>query len=179
MEPATIEKVSSHTDIKPAASDSTSAKEEVTNGLVLSADEYHLATLGYKQVFTRAFGLFESWAATFSTMNFISGIPVLFGWIMYTGGPQAAFANWTMVGGFSSIVSLVLAELAAALPTTGGIYFWSYRLGGDKHGPFLSWMTGWWNFAGWVTVVPGKSSTGRQDRSLTVKQVFNKEPPFS
>lgn len=78
-------------------------------------------------------------------MNFVSGIPVLFGWVMYTGGPKAAFANWTMVGGFSCIVSLVMAELGAALPTTGGIYFWSYRLGGEKYGPFLSWMTAWWN----------------------------------
>ncbi|KAK5055977.1 hypothetical protein LTR84_012527 [Exophiala bonariae] len=155
MEPAMIEKVPSHADIKPTASDSASAKEEVSKGIILTQDEYHLATLGYKQVFHRSFGMFESWSATFSSMNFISGIPVLFGWIMYTGGPKAAFANWTMVGGFSCVVSLVLAELAAALPTTGGIYFWSYRLGGEKHGPFLSWMTGWWNFAGWIAVVPG------------------------
>jgi amino acid transporter len=93
-------------------------------------------------------------------MNFISGIPVLFGWIMYSGGeypgrtvcdivltlnhhvgPQSAFSNWTMVGGLSTIVSLSMAEIAAAMPVAGGIYFWSYRLGGPKYGPFLSWMT--------------------------------------
>jgi hypothetical protein len=45
-----------------------------------------------------------------------------------------------VVGGLSFIVSLVLAEIAAAFPTAGGIYFWSYRLGGEKWGPFLSWM---------------------------------------
>ena len=28
-------------------------------------DVHHLATLGYKQVLTRSFGLFENWAATF------------------------------------------------------------------------------------------------------------------
>jgi amino acid transporter len=89
------------------------------------------------------------------SMNFISGIPVLFGFIMYTGGPQSAFANWTMVGGLSFIVSLSMAEIAAALPTAGGIYFWAYRLGGEKWGPFLSWMTAWWNWMGWVCVVPG------------------------
>ena len=33
-------------------------------------------------------------------MNFVSGLPVLFGFAMYTGGPKAAFANWTMVGGY-------------------------------------------------------------------------------
>ncbi len=74
-------------------------------------------------------------------MNFISGIPMMFAFVMYTGGPQAAFANWTMVGGFSFIVSLALAEIASALPVAGGIYYWSYYLGGQKWGPFLSWMT--------------------------------------
>lgn len=48
-----------------------------------------------------------------------------------------------------------MAEIAAAFPTAGGIYFWSYRLGGDRHGRFLSWMTAWWNWAGWICVVPG------------------------
>jgi amino acid permease len=57
------------------------------------------------------------------SMNFASGIPVLFGFVMYTGGPTAAFANWTMVGGLSFIVSLSMAEIAAALPTAGGIYY--------------------------------------------------------
>ncbi|KAK0919999.1 hypothetical protein LTR91_005298 [Friedmanniomyces endolithicus] len=74
---------------------------------------------------------------------------------MYTGGPTPAFANWTMVGGLSTIVSLSMAEIAAAMPVAGGIYYWSYRLGGDEWGPFLSWMTAWWNWMGWICVVPG------------------------
>ena len=69
-------------------------------------------------------------------MNFVSGIPVLFGFVMYTGGPTAAFSNWTMVGGLSFIVSLSMAEIAAALPTAGGIYYWSFRLGGPEWGYF-------------------------------------------
>lgn len=125
------------------------------SAVVFSRDEYQLATLGYKQEFLRTLGLFESWAATFSTMNFVSGIPGLFGWVMYTGGPRAAFVSWTLAGGFACILSLSLAELAAALPTAGGIYYWSYNLGGREWGPFLSWMTAWWNWAGWVTVIPG------------------------
>ncbi|KAH8674340.1 amino acid or gaba permease [Xylariales sp. PMI_506] len=121
----------------------------------MTGDEFQLATLGYKQEFIRSLGLFENWAATFTSMNFVSGIPMLLGFVMYTGGPTAAFANWTMVGGLSLTVSLSMAEIAAALPTAGGIYYWSFRLGGSKWGPFLAWMCGWWNWAGWVTVVPG------------------------
>ena len=56
-------------------------------------------------------------------MNFISGIPVLFDWIMYTGGPQSAFANRTMVGRLSCVVSLAMAEIAAAMPTSGVSYW--------------------------------------------------------
>ena len=87
---------------------------------ILTHDEYHLATLGYRQEFLRSLGFFESWAAVLTSMNFVSGIPVLFYFVLYTGGPQAAFANWTMVGAFSIFVSLSLAEIAAALPTAGG-----------------------------------------------------------
>src|ERR1700761_4131469 len=104
-----------------SSSETPSIEEGIqsSGGHLLTHDEYHLATLGYKQEFFRSLGFFESWAATFTSMNFVSGIPVLFGFVMYTGGPKAAFANWTMVGGLSCIVSLVMAELAASLPTTG------------------------------------------------------------
>ena len=74
-------------------------------------------------------------------MNFVSGLPILFGWVMNTSGPQSAFSSWTIVSTVSCILVLSLAEIAAALPTTGGIYFWTYRLAGPEWGPFLSWMT--------------------------------------
>jgi len=126
-------------DMDPlSAKDATAAKVVVRE---MSKDEHHLATLGYKQVFIRSFGMFENWAATCmfrlaslgsiralihhildTTMNFVSGMPVLFGFAMYTGGPQAAFANWTVVGGLSTVVSLAMAEIAASLPTAGGRY---------------------------------------------------------
>jgi hypothetical protein len=74
----------------------------------MSRDEYTLAALGYRQVFVRSFGLFENveltsscsfvarcatndmtqWAATFTTMNFVSGMPVLFGFAMYVCAAQ-------------------------------------------------------------------------------------------
>lgn len=83
--------------------------------------------------FIRHLGFFENWAATYITMNFVSGascfpcqpteadgtylylpptsttylppgMPVLFGFAMTTGGPKSAFANWTMIGGYVSKV---------------------------------------------------------------------------
>jgi len=136
-------------------SSGVSMEEGISENIVFTKDEYLLATLGYKQEFFRALGLFENWGATLTAMNVACGLPVLFGFAMYTGGPTAAFANWTMVGGLAFVVSLSMAEIAAALPTAGGIYYWSFVLGGDEWGPFLAWMTGCWNWAGWICVMPG------------------------
>lgn len=121
----------------------------------MSRDDEMLARMGYKQELNRGLGLFENWAATFACMNFVSGMPVLFGWVMMTGGPQAAVTSWSLVSTVSCALALALAEIGAALPTAGGIYFWTYSLGGPEWGPFLSWMTAWWNWSAWVLAVPG------------------------
>lgn len=59
-------------EIEPAVE--TGSVEEV-KGHLFSKDEYQLARLGYKQEFFRSLGLFENWTATFTSMNFVSGIP--------------------------------------------------------------------------------------------------------
>lgn len=67
---------------KDSPSTNTTGETDIAHGTtthVFTHDEYHLATLGYKQEFYRSLGFFESWAATFTSMNFVSGIPVLFG----------------------------------------------------------------------------------------------------
>lgn len=97
-------------------------------------------------------------------MNFVSGMPVLFGWVMM-GGPQAAFTSWTMVSIVSCFLALALAEIAASFPTVGGIYFWAFYLGGSQWGPFL----------GWITAVrrplPGPSSADLPDDPLLVVEL--------
>ncbi|KAJ9149818.1 Amino acid or gaba permease [Pleurostoma richardsiae] len=132
----------------------TAAAEDVSQQRQVTQDEYNLAKLGYKQEFYRRLGLFENWASVFTAMNFVSGIAGLLAWVLTTGGPAPAFTHWVIVGVMAVNVAFVMAEIAASYPTAGGIYFWSYRLGGDKWGPFLSWMTAWWNFSGWLCSIP-------------------------
>ena len=42
-----------------------------------------------------------------------------------------------------------MSELASAMPTAGGIYYWASKLGGAGWG----WFTGWFNLIGLVAVV--------------------------
>lgn len=80
--------------IKPTESSSKTTSIEngvdvdVQKGHIFTHDEYHLATLGYKQEFFRSLGFFESWAATFTSMNFVSGIPVLFRYVFSRSFPH-------------------------------------------------------------------------------------------
>lgn len=94
-----------------------------------------------KLTFVPIENILETDKACLQCMNFVSGMPILFGFVMTTGGPQAAVSSWILVSTVSCFVALSLAEIAAALPITGGIYFWTLVLGGPKWGPLLSWMT--------------------------------------
>lgn len=92
------------TSVTTTAHPTAEMSERSTNEIkLMTKDEYHLATLGYRQVLVRGLGLFE---------NFVSGMPILLGFAPATGGPQAAFSNWTMMGGFflSSLLLLLRSQ---------------------------------------------------------------------
>jgi hypothetical protein len=77
------EKVASvTTTTHPTAEISERSRNQIR---LMSKDEYHLATLGYRQVLVCGLGMFENWAATFTTMNFVSGMPILLGFALVTG----------------------------------------------------------------------------------------------
>jgi amino acid transporter len=38
--------------------------------------------------------------------------------------------------------ALGMAELASAYPTSGGMYYWQFKLAGEQWGPLACWLTG-------------------------------------
>jgi len=51
---------------------------------------------------------------------------------LYTyGGPVSIVWGWIMICLFNFLLGLVLAEICSAYPTSGGVYFWAHRLGGE------------------------------------------------
>ena len=55
--------------------------------------------------------------------------------------------GWFVAAFFTMFVGLSMAEICSSFPTSGGLYYWSARLSGNKWAPFASWMTGWYGFA--------------------------------
>ena len=73
---------------------------------------------------------------------------------MTYGGPVVIVWGWIIVGVFTTIVGLGMAEIASAYPTAGGLYYWSAKLS-ESNSAAWSWFTGWFNLLGQVAITAG------------------------
>ncbi len=114
----------------------------------LGADEQKLAELGYKQELNRRWSGFSNFAISFAIICILAGCFTTYGQALKNGGPIAISIVWPIVSVLILCVAWSMSELASAMPTAGGIYYWSSKLGGAGWG----WFTGWFNLIGLVAV---------------------------
>ncbi|HEY2259381.1 MAG TPA: amino acid permease [Solirubrobacteraceae bacterium] len=114
----------------------------------LTPDEERLAELGYKQELKRGWSGFSNFAISFSIISILAGCFTTYGQAWLNGGPVAISIGWPVISVFILMVAFSMSELASAMPTAGGIYYWSSKLGGAGWG----WFTGWFNLIGLVAV---------------------------
>ncbi|MBC7630235.1 amino acid permease [Aeromicrobium sp.] len=114
----------------------------------LSADEQHLASLGYKQELNRSWSSFSNFAISFSIISILAGCFTTFGQAWNNGGPVAISWGWPIISIFILIIGFTMAELVSAYPTSGGIYWWASKMGG----PAAGFFTGWLNLIGLLAV---------------------------
>jgi amino acid transporter len=115
----------------------------------LSTDEQRLAELGYKQELKRGWSGFSNFAISFSIISVLAGCFTTYGQAFKNGGPIAISIMWPLISVLILMVAFSMSELASAMPTAGGIYYWASKLGG----PGWGWFTGWFNLIGLVAVV--------------------------
>ena len=113
-----------------------------------SEDEQILHKLGYAQELFRAMGGFRNFAISFTIISILAGCLTSYYVAFERGGPVAVTWGWLLVGLFSTLIALSMAEIASAYPTAGGLYYWASKLGS----PGWGWATGWFNLIGQVAV---------------------------
>ncbi len=111
-------------------------------------DEQTLHKLGYAQELFRGMGGFQNFAISFTIISILAGCLTSYFVGFERGGPVAVIWGWLLVGLFSTIIALAMAEIASAYPTAGGLYYWASKLGG----PGWGWTTGWFNLIGQIAV---------------------------
>ena len=114
----------------------------------LSDDEQHLAKLGYKQELARSWSGFSNFAISFSIISILAGCLTTYGAGIANGGPVSISWSWPIISLFILIIGFTMSELVSAMPTSGGIYYWSSKLGG----PAAGFFTGWLNLIGLIAV---------------------------
>jgi amino acid transporter len=120
-----------------------------TGAETLSRDEELLAELGYKQELRRGWSAFSNFAISFSIISVLAGCFTSFGQAFNNGGPVAISIGWPVISCLILCVAFSMSELASAMPTSGGIYYWASKLGG----PGWGWFTGWFNLLGLIACV--------------------------
>jgi len=114
-------------------------------------DEHELGALGYAQELFRTIGGFSNFALSFSIISILTGAVTLYQHGLVMGGPAEMAFGWPLVAIFTMTVALSMAELASSVPTSGAMYHWACRLGGNAWG----WFTAWFNIAGQLAAIAG------------------------
>jgi len=123
--------------------------DQPTQRAATQADAADLSRLGYAQELFRTMGGFSNFALSFSIISILTGAVALYDYGLEMGGPAEMAFGWPLVVTFTLAVTLSMAELAAAIPTSGGNYHWSAILGGKAWG----WFTAWFNIVGLVAAL--------------------------
>ena len=103
-----------------------------------------LGELGYKQELKRDLSLLSNFAFSFTIISVLTGVTTLYNTGLNFGGPATMTFGWFVAGAFTMTVGLSMAEICSSFPTSGGLYYWSARLSGNRWSPFASWITGWY-----------------------------------
>src|SRR5262245_11812093 len=118
----------------------------------LDQDRRQLHGMGYAQELRRGLGAFSNFAISFTIISILAGNLTVFYLGMQAGGPRNILIQWPIVGFFSTLVAMGMAEVCSAYPTAGGLYYWSAKLARRNQAGW-SWFTGWMNLIGLVGVV--------------------------
>ncbi|KAH7918273.1 amino acid transporter [Leucogyrophana mollusca] len=118
-----------------------------------NADDVLLAELGYKSEFSREFSLMETVAFAFSIMGVVASVAGTYEFPVAAGGHVGMIWGWLIPSFFVMAVAASLAELVSSMPTSAGLYYWSAKLAPPEYSALASWITGWANVTGQVSLV--------------------------
>lgn len=123
-----------------------------------TADEELLATLGYKQEFTRAFSALEVFGIAFSIIGLLPSIASVLVYAIPNGGASAMVSflvlgcpnltsrnqvwGWAVASILILFVGMSMAELASSAPMSGGLYYWTHTLYSPRSRNLLAWIVG-------------------------------------
>ncbi|KAH0831949.1 amino acid permease-domain-containing protein [Lanmaoa asiatica] len=135
-------------------------------------DDALLRKLGYKSEFKREFSvraqqddyrvrqpptrilqLLETTSFSLAILAVSCGVTTGYSYPLLAGGHFAMVWGWFIPCIFITCVAASMAELASSMPTSAGLYYFSAKMASEKQSALASWITGWSNITGQVTLI--------------------------
>ncbi|TFK85162.1 amino acid transporter [Polyporus arcularius HHB13444] len=117
------------------------------------ADDVLLAKLGYRSEFKRQISLIETTAIVLSILAPLESVTVTLPFTLASGGHVGMVFGWIIPCILTMSIAACMAELTSAMPTSGGLYYFSARLAPRRWAPLACWITGWANVTGQVVLM--------------------------
>lgn len=112
-------------------------------------DDELLAQLGYKAELKRNFSVIEVFGIAFSIMSLLPSIAASLVFAL-PAGPVGMTWGWLLPSICILSVGLSMSEMGSAMPTSGGLYWWTFKFSPKSIRKPLSFLTGYANTLGLI-----------------------------
>ncbi|KAJ5118357.1 hypothetical protein N7526_009994 [Penicillium atrosanguineum] len=112
-------------------------------------DSQLLAKMGYKQELKRQYSTVQVFAIAFSIMGLVPSIASTLSFSL-PAGPVGMVWGWFTASIFIFVVGLAMSDLASAMPTAGGLYWWTHYFAGERYKRPFSFLIGYSNTLGLI-----------------------------
>lgn len=129
---------------------------------------------GHRQELDRNFNLLSICSLAITTGNTWIALGGSVAVAIYDGGPPGVLYEFIAVSIFYWLVAASIAELASAMPSSGGVYHWASVTAG-RYGRVCGWFAGYWNFLAWIF---GLAATAQIAGAQTVSMYAAFHPMF-
>ncbi|KAL4918505.1 amino acid/polyamine transporter I [Aspergillus aurantiobrunneus] len=147
--------------------------QDISTGTVLpasdNADDLILQANGHKPELRRQFSWLSALGLGFSITNSWVGYLSNFGQNMEYGGPRLVIVGLVLAFIAQSFITIGLAEIASAFPSSGGQYHFCFLLAPEKTKRFSGFIIGWMSVVAWWIV----TSSGISLAATTLAGIIN------
>lgn len=104
-------------------------------------DNNLLAEIGYKQELKRTYSSLQIFGIAYSIMGLLPSIASVTGTGLMSGASGFVW-GWFVAGFFILFIGISMSELASSIPTSGGLYYWTFYYAPHSIRVPLSYMIG-------------------------------------
>lgn len=115
----------------------------------ISRDDELLIELGYKPELKRNFSIIQIFGVAFSIMSLLPSIASVLAFNL-PAGPVGMTWGWILPSLCILSVGAAMSEMGSALPTSGGLYWWTFKFAPEKLKKPLCFLAGYTNTLGLI-----------------------------